>query len=405
MKYPYAKHRLSHQDIILSVKALKSGIVSRGKFTRELEERLCEETGAKFCVAVSSGTAALHCTYLAIADEFSKKNDAIGMNKNSNPLQRIFNHSTKLISSPITFVSALTTGVLSGFSPEFCDVLSDEPQIDTKLVQHRLEELKAKGEQSIIVPTAMTGQSYNQQELYRIAKSFDSPIIADHSHSLGAYISDENDLLPMANTRYADVITLSFQTTKVITGGGEGGAILTDSEEVYKKLVAIRSHGMVYENLQRENMGIHYHEMQLPGLNYRITEMQAALCVSQLNRLGEIIEQRNVVASWYYELLQDTEKIELPKISDSIPAWHLFAVRLKERNRVATELRKKGIGTQVHYLPVYKHPWFGQHGMIPKENCSNAEAYYESALSLPMYPHLRKKDVRFIAETLKNILK
>ena len=405
MKYPYAKHRLSHQDIILSVKALKSGIISRGKFTRELEERLCEETGAKFCVAVSSGTAALHCAYLAIADEFSKKNEAFGVNENSNPLQRIFNHSTKLISSPITFASALTTGVLSGFSPEFCDVLSDEPQIDTKLVQHRLEELKAKGEQSIIVPTTMTGQSYDQQELNRIAKSFDSPIIADHSHSLGAYISDENDLLPMANTRYADVITLSFQTTKVITGGGEGGAILTDSEEIYRKLVAIRSHGMVYENLQRENMGNHYHEMQLPGLNYRITEMQAALCVSQLNRLGEIIEQRNVVASWYYELLQNCEKIELPKINDSIPAWHLFAVRLKERNRVATELRKKGIGTQVHYLPVYKHPWFEQHNLTPKENCSNAEAYYESALSLPMYPHLRKKDVRFIAETLKNILK
>ena len=405
MKYPYAKHRLSHQDIILGVKALKSGIISRGKFTRELEERLCEETGATFCVAVSSGSAALHCAYLAFADEFSRKKEAIGVNENSNPLQRIFNHSRKLISSPITFASAITTGVLTGFSPEFCDILPDEPQIDTKLVQQKLEDLKTQGEQSIIVPTAMTGQSYNQKELYRIAKSFNTPIIADHSHSLGAYISDENGLLPMANTRYADLIILSFQTTKVITGGGEGGAILTNSEETYRKLLVIRSHGIVYENLQRSNMGIHYHEMQLPGLNYRITEMQAALCVSQLKRLGQIIEQRNIVASWYYELLQKVEKIELPQIKDSIPAWHLFAVRLKERNRVATKLRKKGIGTQVHYLPVYKHPWFEQNGFVPKENCINAETYYESALSLPMYPQLRKKDVLFIAETLKDILK
>lgn len=404
MKYPYAKHKLNHQDLILSVKAIKSGTISRGKFTRELEERLCEETGAKFCVAVSSGSAALHCAYLALADDFSKQTPLNKTETFGNPLARIFNHSTQLISSPITFASAITTGVLSGFSSEFCDVLADEPHIDAKKIETLLIDAEKNNQPSILVPTAMAGHSYNQEDLYKLAKRFKTPILADHSHSLGGYISDENGLLPMANLEYADIITLSFQTTKVITGGGEGGAVLTNSEEVYRKLVAIRSHGMVYENLQRNGMGSHYHEMQLPGLNYRITEMQAALCVSQLKRLGEIIEQRNNVASWYFEFLQEIENIKLPIIKDPIPAWHLFVVQVKERNRVATELRKKGIGTQVHYLPVYKHPWFEQHGLAPKQNCLNAEMYYESALSLPMYPQLRKRDVHFICHILKELV-
>ena len=376
MKFPYSKHKLSHKDLIAASKALKSGIISRGKFTNHLEEALCEITGARFAVAVSSGSAALHCAYLAL--DLPKK--------------------SSLLTSPITFASAVSTGIMSGLSPSFIDVLSDEPHIDFKHLPENISK------NSVLVPTAMAGHSYNQKALLNYSRKHDIKLIADHSHSLGGFIQGESDVVPMANVDFADMSTLSFQTTKVITGGGEGGAILTNSEELYKRLCAIRSHGMVYSDLERKDEGIHYHEMQFLGLNYRITEMQAALCLSQLKRIDELIEKRNIIASWYFEYLENVDSIKLPLISDPIPAWHLFAIRTKERNRVATELRKKGIGTQVHYLPVYKHPWYIKNGFVPDEHLQNAETYYNEALSLPMYVGLKKREVEFICDMLKKSL-
>lgn len=373
VKFPYSKHKLNHLDLIASAKALKSGMLSRGKFTRALEDKLCEITGARFAVAVSSGTAALHCAYLTL-------DLPIGSN---------------LISSPITFASALTTGILSGLKPHFIDVLENEPHLNQNLIPSDLVSQK-----SVLVPTAMGGHSYNQQELAKKASQLQIPIIADHAHSLGGFIEHNNDVFPMANAEFSLMSTLSFQSTKAITGGGEGGAILTNSEELYKKLIAIRSHGMVYTDLENKNEGIHYHEMQFVGLNYRLTEMQAALCLSQLNRLHELIEKRNIIASWYFSILQDVDFISLPKINDPIPAWHLFSVRIKERNAVATKLLKNRIGTQVHYLPVYKHPWFRKNGFTPEKVLNQAENYYSEALSLPMYVGLKKRNVEFICDVL-----
>lgn len=373
IKYPYSKHKLNHLDLIASAKALKSGILSRGKFTQALEEQLCEITGARFAVAVSSGTAALHCAYLAL-------DLPIGSN---------------LISSPITFASALTTGVLSGLKPHFIDILENEPHLNQDLISSDF-----LNSNSVIVPTAMGGHSFNQQELAKKARHLQIPIIADHAHSLGGFIEHEKDVFPMANAEFSLMSTLSFQSTKAITGGGEGGAILTNSESLYKKLLAIRSQGMVYSDLENTNEGIHYHEMQFVGLNYRITEMQAALCLSQLKRLHEFIEKRNIIASWYFKILEDVDFITLPKISDPIPAWHLFAIRIKERNSVATKLLKKRIGSQVHYLPVYKHPWFRNKGFVPEKPLIQAENYYTETLSLPMYVGLKKRDVEFICDVL-----
>lgn len=390
MKYPYAKHKLSHKDSIAATKVLKSGILTRGKQTHRIEKKLCELTGAQFAVAVSSGTAALHCVYLALAHQKQKKNGG-----------KLWEHQTNLITSPITFASSVTTAVLSGFDPIFCDVTKDSPQIDSKQLDAILKENQHK--ENVVLATAIAGHSYNQQEVFRVAKNFGAFIIADFAHSLGGFIADDQDVLPMTNLTYADVGILSFQATKVVTGGGEGGAILTNSEEMYQMLLAIRSHGMVYDSLEQRNMGFFYHEMQLPGLNYRITEMQAALIYSQLIRLDKLIEQRNIIAKWYYEALQSAVNIQLMPIIDPIPAWQLLVIRVKDRNTVAAKLRSKGIGTQVHYLPVYKHPWYQHNGFGKNATCPNAESYYDEALSIPMYVGLNKKDVASICKTILEI--
>lgn len=391
-RYPYAKHKLTHRDIVAGIKALKSGVLSRGKQTSRLEEELCKQTGASFAVAVSSGTAALHCAYLAVADLLVDQEER-------SPL---FSHKTPFITSPITFASAVTTGILSGFHPVFSDVQTGQPHLLRDNVQNLLKSAVVKPK--VLVATAYAGHSYNQPEIKQVAEQHNLITIADHAHSLGGEIKTELGRMFMPNAQFADMTTVSFQATKAITGAGEGGAILTNSEFWYKKLLAIRSNGMVYENLQRNNEGPHYHEMQFPGLNYRITEFQSALLLSQLKRLKESIEQRNIVATWYFEFLLDVENIRLPVVTDTLPAWHLFVVRVKNRNFVATELRRKGIGTQVHYLPVYKHPWYEKNGFSKSVRCENAEAFYAEALSLPMYVGLRKRDVQFICETLKGIL-
>lgn len=375
LKYPYAKHKLTHTDLRYAAKALKSGVLTRAKYTQKLEDKLCEITDSRFAVAVSSGTAALHCAYLALDKPFG----------------------TLLFSSPITFASAVTTGVLSGYQPYFVDIETDTPHISLDELTNVIQK------QSVITPTAMCGQSYSQQKLWKLAQNYSCEVIADHSHSLGGKILIDNEIISMANCSFSTMSVLSFQATKIITGGGEGGAILTNNEVLYKKLKAIRSHGMVYnqEQFHRKDEGFHYHEMQFPGLNYRITEMQAALCLSQLSRLDELVEKRNEIANWYFNLLKDVEWIQLPKVYEHLPAWHLFVVRVKNRNIIAATLRKKGIGTQVHYLPVYKHPWYQKNNLDSGSPCLNAERYYEEALSLPMYVGLRKRDVHFIAESLK----
>ncbi|TNE71731.1 hypothetical protein EP331_08910 [bacterium] len=374
LKYPYAKHKLNQHDIRAAIKALKSDVLSRGKATQQLEEKLCEATGASYAVAVSSGTAALHSAYLAL----DKPRD------------------TTFFTSPITFASAVTTAVLSGYSPHFIDIEPKRPQIDVSALREFIKP------NSIICPTALTGQSFNQAEIWGLAEQYQATVIADHSHSLGGIISINEKKYPMANADFADLATLSFQSTKLITGGGEGGAIITKNEKLFHRLLAIRSHGMIYEHeyFQHQNEGIHYHEMQFPGLNYRITEMQAALCLSQLNRKDELVEKRNEIANWYFQFLKNVQKITLPTVSDSLPAWHLFTIRVPHRNNVATALRKKSIGTQVHYLPVYRHPWYQKNGFTNGAPCKHAETYYEQTLSLPMHIHLRKKDVQYICEEL-----
>jgi dTDP-4-amino-4,6-dideoxygalactose transaminase len=378
LKYPYAKHKLTHQDFRFAAKAMKSGVLTRGKFTQKLEEKLCLITGARFAVTVSSGTAALHCAYLALEKPVG----------------------TRLFSSPITFASAITSGYLSGYHPFFVDIEPDKPQISVNELTKHIHS------NSIIVPTAMCGQSYEQTQVWTLAQKHQCDVIADHSHSLGGKIWNNQKALSMANAEFSTMSVLSFQATKIITGGGEGGAILTNNEHLYKRLKAIRSHGMIYDSsdLERKNEGAHYHEMQFPGLNYRITEMQAALCLSQLSRLDELIAKRNEIADWYIKLLKESDSIQLPYISDYLPAWHLFAVQIKNRNNVAATLRKKGIGTQVHYLPVYKHPWYQKNGITTGTSCLNAEKYYAETLSLPVYDGLHKRDVQFIAETLKSAL-
>lgn len=380
IKFPYAKHDIKQVDIRLATKALKSGVLTRGKFTKQLEDKLCELTESKFAVAVSSGSAALHCAYLALG----------------------ISTPNRIFSSPITFASAINTAILTGFFPHFIDVESARNMIDIK----KLDELNSDAfVDSVCTPTAMGGHSYNQMDLFKWANQQSIPLIADHSHSLGGKIESDGSIKPMANSDFSDMTILSFQATKAITGGGEGGAILTNNEHYYQRLLSIRNHGFEFDEQKNVEHGIHFHEMTQLGLNYRITEVQAALCISQLKRLDAQIAQRNEIAHWYFENLKDHPAILLPKISDPIPAWHLFQVQVKNRNELAIHLKKKGIGTQVHYIPVYKHPYYKDRFNFDGSKYPNAEKVYATSLSLPIYLGLHKKQVRYICDEIKSFFK
>lgn len=361
---PYGKQEILSQDTAAVLKTLRSDFITQGPEVAAFEKALAKSVGAKYAVAVSNGTAALHLAYLAAGIQ----------------------PGDEVITTAMTFVATTNMLLTMGAKPVFCDIRMDTYNID----EEKIEKLITKKTKAIVV-VHFAGQPCAMKEILQIAKKHKLKVIEDAAHALGSKYAGSK-----IGGLKSDMTTFSFHPVKPITTG-EGGAITTNSKKYYEKLMLLRTHG-VFKNKK----GII--EMTELGFNYRITDIQCALGTSQLKRLASFIKRRRQVVKWYASLFKGMEEVTIPvELKGNISGWHLYVILVPAKKRLALvqHLKKNGIGANFHYPPVYVHPYYRKNGYA-KTKCKHAEDYFARCITLPLYPGLPKKDVQFVVQTIKD---
>lgn len=384
---PYGRQSISEDDIAAVTAVLRSDFLTQGPEVERFETALREAGGAKHAIAYSHGTAALFGACWAAG---------VGP-------------GDEIVTSAITFAASANCAAYLGALPVFADVRADTCGIDVASIERAITPRT-----KVLIPVDFTGQPADLAQVYALAKKHGLLAIEDAAHSLGATYQGES----VGCGRYADMTMLSFHPVKHVTTG-EGGAVLTNDDNLAQRLRLFRNHGIERDEARfvaQPNPGPWYHEMQELGHNFRLTDMQAALGRSQMGRLGLFVERRRAIAALYAELLLDLPRVRpLVQLPDRASSYHLYAVQIdlaaagKGRAEVMQQLRQLGIGTQVHYIPVYRHPYH-QRALAAAgkphlpEQFPNAEAYYADALSLPMYPALTDDDVTRVVAALRQVV-
>lgn len=382
----YAKQSIDQDDINAVVEVLNSDWLTQGPKLDEFEKNLADKIKAKHVVAVSNGTAALHLACLAAG----LKDDDLA------------------VTSSLTFVATANAPYYCGARTALLDI---EP-VGLGIDPEKLEGyLKKNPETKVILPVHYAGLAENMEDIYKLANG--RTIIEDASHALGGIY--ENGM-PVGSCCYSDMTTFSFHPVKPITTA-EGGAISTNDDEIAKKLRLLRNHGIErnadnFKNIN-EDIGPWYYEQQYLGYNYRLSDLQAALGISQLTKLDKFIESRQKIARKYDDLLGNTDGIKLFQSTEnqrSRSAFHLYVIGIDfakystSRSDVMKKLFDNGIHTQVHYIPVYRQPFHRQNEMNLRYEYINAENFYKQALSIPIYPGLETPEIESVSDILSKIL-
>ena len=362
---PYSHQSIDEDDIQSVIRVLKSDWLTQGPTVNEFEQKLLAYCGAKYAVVFSSGTAALHGAYsaagLRCGDEF--------------------------ITSPLTFAATANAGLYLGARPVFADI-DDHGNLDPIDAEKKITK-KTK----LIAVVDYAGLPANLSAFRRLANKHNVVLVEDACQALGAsYRGKKVGSL-------CDLTVFSFHPVKSITTG-EGGAVVTDNAEYYRALLSFRTHGITKEQMVRKGTedGDWYYEMRMLGYNYRLTDIQAALGISQLNKLDRFVRARKKLAARYTKALKKfSDYLILPKEAvGTTSAWHLYPVRLngvlaQKRKEIFQHLRAAGIGVQVHHIPVYLHPYYQKLGYA-KGLCPRAEKFYQTEISLPLFPTLAEKE-------------
>ena len=376
-KISYGKQCIEEDDIAAVSEVLRSPWLTCGPKIDELERKLCEITTAKHAVAVSNGTAALHIACMAIG---IKPGDEV-------------------IVSSVTFAASSNCVLYCGGTPVFADIRPDTYNIDVEDVKRKITD-KTKA----IVAVDYTGQAVELDELKKICKEHNLYLIEDAAHSIGTKYNGK----PVGSI--ADITTFSFHPVKTVTAG-EGGACMTNDDELYKKLSLARTHGITKnpEWMVRESEGPWYYEQTDLGYNYRITDFQAALLVSQLGKLERFSNRRKEIRKMYDEAFKDMPELFIQKqIPESDTTQHLYVIRLNperlkcSRREFFDAFAAEGFGPQVHYIPVYLHPYYEKLG-YKKGLCPVAEATYEQIISIPFYAALTDEEVNDTIKAIKKV--
>ncbi len=387
---PYGRHHIDEEDIQAVVDLLRNGSLTQGPSIEKFEQAVCEYVGVKYAVAVSSGTAALHLAVLAAE----------------------INEDSYLITSPITFVASANSAIYAGGKPLFADISPETINISTECVQEMLDN---HPETRVIMPVHFAGLACEMSDLKKISDRHGTVIIEDGAHALGAKYPDGNYIGSCHNSL---MTIFSFHPVKSIAAG-EGGMITTNDEAIYRRLLRMRSHGInklndtfILPEQSNENgrTSPWYYEMQELGFNYRITDIQCGLALSQLKKLDKFIARRRELANKYDLAFQDHEFIKpAQKLGRDISSHHIYVVRINfrkasiSRTDFMLKLREKNILTQVHYIPVPMHPYYRTLGFMP-ENYPHAMDYYQEGLSIPLYYDLTNEQQDYVINQIKALL-
>jgi UDP-4-amino-4,6-dideoxy-N-acetyl-beta-L-altrosamine transaminase len=379
---PYGRQNISQADIDSVVDVLKSDFLTQGPAVASFEQALAAKTGAKHAVAVANATAALHIACLAL---------------DLGPGDRLW-------TTPITFVASANCGRYCGATVDFVDIDPETFNMSASALQQKLLQAEKNGTlPKVIVAVHMCGQSPEMDRIAHLARAYDIRIIEDASHAVGAsYMST-----PVGSSAYSDITVFSFHPVKIITTG-EGGAALTNDSHLAARMERLRSHGITRDEtlMTSASDGPWYYQQLELGFNYRITDIQAALGLSQLTRLEDFIECRRAITEKYDNSLKHLP-VDLPgRLPNAAPSWHLYIIRLQDASRhleVFKSLRSEGVGVNLHYIPVHLQPYYRQLG-FGVGDYPVAEDYYSRAISLPLYPYLDENNQMKVVAALQSAL-
>lgn len=382
---PYGKQNITQADIDSVVDVLKSDWLTQGPLVPRFESSVASSVGAQHAVAVNSATSALHIACRALE----------------------LGPGDWLWTSPNTFVASANCALYCGAQVDFIDIDPLTYNMCAKQLAIKLEVAEKEGKlPKVVIPVHFSGQSCDMQAIFDLSKKYGFKVIEDASHAIGGKYKGK----PVGNCQHSDITIFSFHPVKIVTTG-EGGVAVTNDADLCKKMKQLSGHGITRDKdiMIEHPDGPWYYEQQMLGYNYRMTDMQAALGVSQLTRLEAFISQRHEIACSYDELLKDSPMILPYRDKSAYSAFHLYVIRLclsdikLSRLEVFEQLRASGIGVNIHYIPVYLQPYYQAQGFT-NGYCKAAEAYYEEAISLPMFPTLKLSEQQFVVSKIMTLL-
>ncbi len=383
---PYGRQDISQDDIDHVVQVLRSDFLTQGPMVPQFEAAVASYCGATHAVAVCNATAALHIACLALG----------------------VSHGDRVWTTPITFVASANCAVYCGASIDFVDIDPSTCNMSVASLAEKLARAKAVGAlPKVVIPVHLCGQSCDMKAIHALSQEFGFSIVEDASHAIGGrYLG-----MPVGGCQYSDITIFSFHPVKIITTG-EGGMAVTNNPELARLMQQYRSHGITSnpdEMLIPETGEVwNYQQIRL-GYNYRLTDIQAALGLSQMTRLNEFVQTRRNIATEYDRALACTPFAKLEQLEDTCSSYHLYPIRIdpqrcgKNQRQVYNFLLKQGIRVNLHYIPVYRQPFFEAMG-FSVGYCPEAERYYREAISLPIYSSLKPEQQQYVIEVLREAL-
>lgn len=378
---PYGRQEITKADIDAVVDVLQSDFLTQGPQVPAFEEKVQKYCGVNYAIAVNSATSALHIACLALGVQAG---DVIW-------------------TSPVTFVASANCALYCGATVDFVDINPQTYNMDVDLLEQKLKQ--AKQLPKVVIAVHLCGQPCDMKRIHELSQQYGFKVIEDASHAIGGRYRGT----PIGRCEYSDITVFSFHPVKIITTA-EGGMSLTNDSSLANKMRLLRSHGITRDPLEmtHESDGSWYYQQIDLGFNYRMTELQAALGLSQMERLNEYVERRHQLAQRYNELLAKVPVIIPHQLENTYSGLHLYVIRLqldkisKTHRQVFEELRQRGIGVNLHYIPVHLQPYYQAMG-FKKGDYPEAEQYYAEAISLPMYPTMTVAQQNEVVDALKSI--